>query len=334
MSLLSFYGRPIKNLSSLGERYKNIFSHGYSSDEVREYLTDQFISGAKVYSEKYTNYDQWHGFISRVVAMLSLESRVNDHFTILDIGSGSGNTILPLLVIFPNAKIIASDLSIELLALLNERYPEYRDRLDILQLNAEELDFQDESFDLVVGGAILHHLIDPEKTIAGAYRILKKNGHAFFFESFQSGFTVLQLIYTEILQEFERQERKKMDFFKVLKKEDPFFDVKNFLRILTDQYVVMKGKIDETADDKQLFTKTYFYGLAKKYNFSNLYIESIPYGSKFFERKTLENIHIGLGKGREALPQWAWKIINRYDGLAVGNVREDLLVDGSIVYTK
>ncbi len=48
-------------------------------------------------------------------------------------------------------------------------------------MDANNLEFEDESFDAVYGGAILHHL-DIEKTINHVYRVLKPNGYVLFLE--------------------------------------------------------------------------------------------------------------------------------------------------------
>ncbi len=48
-------------------------------------------------------------------------------------------------------------------------------------MDANELTFEDESFDVVYGGAILHHL-DIEKTLNHVYRVLKPGGYILFLE--------------------------------------------------------------------------------------------------------------------------------------------------------
>ena len=45
--------------------------------------------------------------------------------------------------------------------------------------------FVPESFDLVTGAAILHHLIDPSRALVAAHRALKPGGFAMFFEPFR-----------------------------------------------------------------------------------------------------------------------------------------------------
>ena len=64
------------------------------------------------------------------------------------------------------------DLSETLLATLRRKMP----GLTLVQGNAEELSFEDNSFDAVVVFAGLHHLPHYRRSIAQAYRVLRPNG--------------------------------------------------------------------------------------------------------------------------------------------------------------
>ncbi len=55
------------------------------------------------------------------------------------------------------------------------------ERTRLLRMNAEELEFPDASFDLVIGRAILHHL-DLDKAYATIARVLRPGGTALFLE--------------------------------------------------------------------------------------------------------------------------------------------------------
>jgi ubiquinone/menaquinone biosynthesis C-methylase UbiE len=57
----------------------------------------------------------------------------------------------------------------------------FLNRTSLIRMNAEELDFPEASFDLVVGRAILHHL-DLEKSYAAISRVLRPGGAAIFLE--------------------------------------------------------------------------------------------------------------------------------------------------------
>lgn len=57
----------------------------------------------------------------------------------------------------------------------------YLNATTLMRMNAEDLEFPDETFDLVMGRAILHHL-DLDKAYAAIARVLKPGGAAIFLE--------------------------------------------------------------------------------------------------------------------------------------------------------
>ena len=61
------------------------------------------------------------------------------------------------------------------------------------------------SADLVVGSAILHHLVEPAPFVEQAMRILRPGGAAIFFEPFEGGYAILRLICQEIVREAGRR---------------------------------------------------------------------------------------------------------------------------------
>jgi len=72
----------------------------------------------------------------------------------------------------------------------------YADQCSVAQMGAERLDYADESFDVVFGFAILHHL-DLKPAIAELYRVLKPGGIAYFAEHWE---LIQSLIYIEELR--------------------------------------------------------------------------------------------------------------------------------------
>ena len=104
-----------------------------------------------------------------------LEDKPTDaHFRLLDIGAGFGRTFIYL-----QAADIASRFDLVGLDIDPER--KHRVYVDgpwnILQGDAEqELQFADNSFDIVVSEQLLEHLNKPEAVLASARRILKPDG--------------------------------------------------------------------------------------------------------------------------------------------------------------
>ncbi len=81
------------------------------------------------------------------------------------------------------AQVIGIDISDTAIEQMRERSQQrpFPERVSFQRMNAEELEFPDNSFDVISGRAILHHL-DLAKSFAEIARTLKHNGQAFFVE--------------------------------------------------------------------------------------------------------------------------------------------------------
>lgn len=66
---------------------------------------------------------------------------------------------------------------------------EHYENLKFLEMNAEVLDFPDNSFDMVYGNAIIHHL-DLSVAFSEIKRVLKPGGKAFFYEPLGHNFLI------------------------------------------------------------------------------------------------------------------------------------------------
>lgn len=81
------------------------------------------------------------------------------------------------------ASVSAFDISAEAVAKTREglALDGFADRCRVSQMGAEQLRYPDESFDIAVGFAILHHL-DIDLAVSELYRVLKPGGVAYFAE--------------------------------------------------------------------------------------------------------------------------------------------------------
>jgi ubiquinone/menaquinone biosynthesis C-methylase UbiE len=97
---------------------------------------------------------------------------------VLEIGCGTGLFSRKVRAL-SGAAIIATDVSEELLALARTTVP--TDGITYQLDDAMHMQFPDNTFDVIFGSSILHHL-DFEKSLKEIYRVLKKGGRMVFAE--------------------------------------------------------------------------------------------------------------------------------------------------------
>ena len=104
--------------------------------------------------------------------------------SILDIGTGPGYLPIEIAKRSSTVRIIGVDLSRKLLdmARSNAAKAGLSDRLTFQLGDAGRIDFEDESFDMVISTGMLHALKDPVKVIQEMYRVIRKNGEAWVFD--------------------------------------------------------------------------------------------------------------------------------------------------------
>jgi SAM-dependent methyltransferase len=98
----------------------------------------------------------------------------------LEIGAGTGYFTLNLLRAGMITEATCSDISPGMLATLRANAERLGLEVRTEQVDAERLPFADESFDLVLGHAVLHHIPDLERAFAEFSRVLAPGGTVLF----------------------------------------------------------------------------------------------------------------------------------------------------------
>jgi tRNA (cmo5U34)-methyltransferase len=135
--------------------------------------------------ERFSNLDT--GQISTIDAKISLElitesaKRIIPHAeNLLDIGCGAGNYTLMMLTKIPNLHCTLVDLSRPMLEKAFERVSRDTDKpVSILHGDIREIGLPENSYDIILAGAVLHHLRDDndwETTFNKLFKLLRPGG--------------------------------------------------------------------------------------------------------------------------------------------------------------
>ncbi|MFZ9499844.1 MAG: class I SAM-dependent methyltransferase, partial [Bacteroidia bacterium] len=98
---------------------------------------------------------------------------------VLEYGCGPGSAAFDLAA--RGAQVVGIDISEVAIEQSRAKAQELGLVIDFRCMNAESLEFEDNTFDMIVGSAILHHL-DLDKAYAELSRCLKPGGRAVFIE--------------------------------------------------------------------------------------------------------------------------------------------------------
>ena len=290
-------------------------------------ITDQFKANAEEYHQRYAASDHFERLFLQGLKGTGI--RVADRPLILDVGSGSGvNSIVPCRRLFPGARMVATDLSGELLAMLANYLvaQSATDAVICVKMDAMSETVCAGAFDLVTGASILHHLDDPEQGLKAAGRALKPGGHAIFFEPF-NGWAILRLAFERILAE------------SALRNESLDPTVETALReIVLD--VGTRSEPDATTvafkamDDKWLFSRTRVEEAARAAGFDAA--RFVPHNHHKTLYRDVTAVHLRLASGRTdlTLPAWAMDILDSFDAALTWHAKRELMVEGTIVLTK
>jgi len=98
----------------------------------------------------------------------------------LEIGAGTGYFSINLALQGLLDRVTVTDISPGMLETLSGTASEMGIEVEAVVCEAEQLPFEDESFDLVLGHAVLHHIPDLDRAFAEFHRVLRPGGRILF----------------------------------------------------------------------------------------------------------------------------------------------------------
>jgi SAM-dependent methyltransferase len=314
-------------LAVLGQAADGAPVWAIAGDTSEATISDQFRANAGDYHARYSASEHFERLFQKAIASTGIA--IADAPTVLDLGSGSGvNSVVPCLRLFPGVKVVATDLSGELLAILaaNLERLDAQDRVVCVVMDAMSDHVAQGGFDLVTGAAILHHLMEPELGLQAAARALKPGGQAIFFEPFD-GYGLIRLAYQRILAEDALRGRKL----------DPRIEAA--LRAISID-IAARTEPDTSAphfphlDDKWLFSQERITGVARGHGFSR--VEFVPHNDHPTLYRDIARIQLRLATGLDTLelPAWALGILDEFDAALPMAVKRRIMLEGTIVLTK
>jgi ubiquinone/menaquinone biosynthesis C-methylase UbiE len=332
MPLSVIVAEPLVALGEGDSAFANIFAPTSEIGQARVGVTDQFLENAGTYHTRYADTHYWSMLLD--VALARTEAQAPK--IIIDIGSGSGNSVLPLLKKYPEAHVVASDISPNLLAILRDYLkddPSTQQRLSLLCADASQVRFNDGCADLVVGAAILHHIVEPETVIERAFTALKPGGWAIFFEPFRSGSSLLTLAYKQVLRQAQRDER-------VANLRQRFGGKTTGLDVLArivhdyDTRVAMTPEQAKQLDDKWMFECAQFDAIVQKQGWAQCKSFSMQDGKAPVRTQTIAYLRLAAELDASALPPWAWNILDEFDAQLSEDVRKSAWMEAMVLLQK
>lgn len=288
-------------------------------------VSPAFLAHAEDYFTRFQNYGYLYTLMSETFKKLNYVP----NGLVVDFGSGFGNSVIPLLENY-DVKVVATDISPDLLRILKREAAAkgFSERVSAVAQDAQNCYFVPQRADLVVGCAVLHHMVNPMAVVRAATTVLKPGGRAVFFEPFELGHQILRIAYLQILEEAKRRRVKGKGF--------------DYLTALnTDIYVrTYRNKLEhwkytwKDLDDKWLFCANHFKQISDELGCK---IEVLPLhdNQHQFTRQTKVALEAYGGlKVPEALPDWAWKILNDFDeNYFSPEALNDLPIEACVVIT-
>jgi ubiquinone/menaquinone biosynthesis C-methylase UbiE len=138
---------------------------------------NEYAPGYKTTQVKHHEWRTAENSAAHLLPTLESMRERNPNLTVLDVGTGSGTIATSLAARIPEAKIIATDISEEILARARELAADTKAKnVTFQQASAYELPFDDNSFDVTHTSQMLCHMDAPSDALREMLRVTKPGG--------------------------------------------------------------------------------------------------------------------------------------------------------------
>jgi SAM-dependent methyltransferase len=304
------------------------FGDLYIDDGWRpEGVTSQFIDEADTYHDRY--FDRLD-FITLTERCLKC-SGVNfeNNISVLDIGSGGGSSVFAAAKLLANAEIVASDISPQLLTKITtfvEKQDDLKTRIAAVCFDLHNQVFKNSQFDIILGMAILHHLVSPLDALKNVVKSLKDEGKIILVEPLEGGHLALLTLYDQILCTL-----------KLLKSEDS--RLSSLIKALRLDYQARMGVPNIQAwtphlDDKWVFGEAYLQDLCRELDLTSIQIYPAQPRTEFLFEESFRSLLSDSGNSNLQIPNEILQLIKDFDLGISNNLKKKLCPTGIVVMKK
>jgi len=290
-------------------------------------VTHQFTSDASDYSARYFGRLDFDALLDRCLHLAGVDrSRA---LRVLDIGSGSGSSVFAACRLLPAAEVCASDISPQLSRLLAE-YADAteasRGRVTTFRFDLHRRLFADEVFDLVIGAAILHHLLDPWAALVNVARSLKRGGTIVLVEPLEAGSLVLATMYARVLAVLDGLGQGGGELARVMRVLR--LDIQCRLGVPVEKPWSAK------LDDKWVFDEPYLIGLARDLGLARVEIHPAQHDLASVFEGAFRSVVADFGCGELAIPPEVVECVREFDRGIAPELKARLCPTGIILLRK
>lgn len=288
-------------------------------------VTEQFTDDAETYHERRRL--DFHGIMDRCLTLANVDR--DAPLTTLDIGSGSGGSVFATAYLLPNSTVVASDISPQLLDMLARGVaadPVLRRAVTVCCFDLHAPFFAENQFDLVIGSAILHHLVDPLAALTHVVSSIRPGGKLVLIEPLEAGCKILTIIYANVIKVLLE-----------LRHEDPTsVTLMHALRNDLNHRLGVPRQWPWTAslDDKWVFDEPYLMQLQADLAFSRVDIYPVQDDVSNVYESAFRSLMVETGNTTLEVPEEVIDAFREFDRNMSEELKRKLSPTGIIVFSK
>ena len=328
--IYSIIRQPIE---PLGGVYTDVYAPVGFLKKKKIGVGDFFLENADEYHKRYFCLEDTKPAVEKALRMSNRDHC--DAPIIVDLGSGSGNSVFSLAEIFPKAVILATDISPQMLTILGSIKKEYypKSNVGLIAVDALDIKIKHGSVDIVSGCAFLHHCIHYERIISNAYEALNDNGIAIFLEPMMSIYIPMSAMLKTIIKLSGYFADKPLD----RRVAEHFNAFLNQWKTRIEAMETSDHKKVENYDDKWFFPREKIEQLAEDIGFSKsivapMYTTDVKRPMKYLTE--INGILHLIDYSYEDLPSWAKDVVEAFTETDFSPNHNGLMANGIIVLVK